>query len=130
LSTKLLARLIVTTSVVALGGLAGAGAVVAQPMHILPAGVRTLDNPPTTAFCQANFGINCYQPSQFSTAYGLGSLHSSAITGKGETIVIVDAHGSPTIANDLKVFDQTFGLPAPPSLTIRQDAGPVPALVP
>jgi subtilase family serine protease len=37
--------------------------------------------------------------------------------------VIVDAHGSPTIAHDLEVFDQTFGLPNPPSLTIRQDAG-------
>jgi subtilase family serine protease len=57
-------------------------------------------------------------------------LHASGVDGRGETIVIVDSHGSPTIANDLQTFDKTFGLPNPPSLTIRQDAGPVPAFDP
>jgi subtilase family serine protease len=92
-------------------------------MHILPAGGRTFEAPPTTAFCQQNFAINCYQPAQLAQAYGLNTLHSNGTTGSGETIVIVDAHGSPTIAHDLEVFDKAFGLPAPPSLTIRQDAG-------
>src|SRR6202022_54447 len=50
--------------------------------------------------------------------------------GRGKTILIVDAFGSPTLAHDLQVFDQTFGLPAPPSLVVRQDAGPVPAFDP
>jgi subtilase family serine protease len=57
-------------------------------------------------------------------------LHNNGIDGRGRTIVIVDSFGSPTIANDLHVFDQTFGIPDPPSLTIRQDAGPVPAFDP
>jgi subtilase family serine protease len=92
-------------------------------MHILPAGGRTFEAPPTTAFCQQNFAINCYQPAQLAQAYGLNTLHSNGTAGSGETIVIVDAHGSPTIAHDLEVFDKAFGLPAPPSLTIRQDAG-------
>ena len=35
------------------------------------------------------------------------------LTGAGETIVIIDAFGSPTIANDLALFDATFGLPDP-----------------
>ena len=48
------------------------------------------------------------------------------MTGRGKTIVIVDSFGSPTIQNDLKVFDQTFNLPAPPSFKIIQPAGAVP----
>jgi subtilase family serine protease len=48
------------------------------------------------------------------------------VDGKGETIVIVDSYGSPTIASDLATFDSTFGLPAPPSFEILQPAGPVP----
>ena len=39
----------------------------------------------------------------------------SGITGAGETIVIVDSFGSPTIASDLAHFDAYFRLPAPPS---------------
>ena len=41
-------------------------------------------------------------------------MYASGIAGKGETIVIVDSYGSPTIKNDLTVFDRTFGLNAPP----------------
>jgi len=41
----------------------------------------------------------------------------------GRTIVIVDSFGSPTIEHDLHVFDQTFGLPDPPSLKIITPAG-------
>ncbi len=39
--------------------------------------------------------------------------------------MIVDSFGSPTIQNDLGVFDQTFGLPAPPSFKIITPDGPV-----
>jgi subtilase family serine protease len=92
--------------------------------HMLNA---TLASPPTNSYCLANLGIHCYGPAQYATAYGLNDLHQ---TGKGRTIAIVDAFGSPTIANDLHVFDQTFGLPDPPSLTIVQPAGPVPAFDP
>jgi subtilase family serine protease len=48
------------------------------------------------------------------------------VAGRGTTIVIVDSFGSPTIRNDLKVFDKTFGLPDPPKLTVIQPAGKVP----
>jgi subtilase family serine protease len=90
----------------------------------------TLPTPPTLAQCLAQLQIHCYNPTQMAQAYDLAPLHNAGITGKGKTIVIVDAFGSPTIASDLQTFDQVFGLPAPPSLTIRQDAGPVPPFDP
>lgn len=81
--------------------------------------------PPTTAQCEADFDIACYEPGQIQNAYDLAPLFAKGIDGKGQTIVIVDSFGSPTIGHDLAVFDKTFGLPAPPSLTVIQPAGPV-----
>jgi subtilase family serine protease len=110
---------------------AAPGTVAAPHPYInLPINGKTLATPPTTAFCLQNLGIHCYNPAQLDQAYNLNALHNAGVTGKGRTIVIVDAFGSPTIANDLHVFDQTFGLPDPPSLTIRQDAGVVPPFDP
>jgi subtilase family serine protease len=109
---------------------ASAHTVAPHPYISLPINGKTLATPPTTSFCLQNFGLHCYQPSQLTKAYSLAALHDHGIDGRGKTIVIVDSFGSPTIANDLKVFDQTFGLPDPPSLTVRQDAGPVPAFDP
>ncbi|HEX4225450.1 MAG TPA: S53 family peptidase [Pseudonocardiaceae bacterium] len=109
---------------------AGPGTVAPHPYINDPINGKTLSTPPTTAFCLANLGIHCYQPAQLEQAYNLTALHKAGITGRGRTIVIVDAFGSPTIANDLHVFDQTFGLPDPPALTIRQDAGAVPPFDP
>ncbi|HET7018562.1 MAG TPA: S53 family peptidase [Streptosporangiaceae bacterium] len=82
--------------------------------------------PPTTAFCEKHFGIACYLPRQVQRAYRLPALYRRGITGKGQTIVIVDSYGSPTVAHDLAVFDKAAGLPAPPSLRIIQPAGKVP----
>ncbi len=85
--------------------------------------------PPTTAQCEAAFQVACYQPAQIQKAYDLPTLFSNGITGQGETIIIVDSFGSPTIGHDLSVFDRTFGLPDPPALTVIQPAGPVPPYV-
>ncbi|KJL19570.1 Pseudomonalisin precursor [Microbacterium azadirachtae] len=56
--------------------------------------------------------IHCYTPDQLRAHYGLGPLASSN-DGAGQTIVLVDAYGSPTAADDLNFFAQTFGGPAP-----------------
>jgi subtilase family serine protease len=56
----------------------------------------------------------CYSPDDLKTAYD----YPANLDGSGQTIVIVDAFGSPTIANDLAVFDAAFGLPAPPSFKV------------
>ncbi len=91
---------------------------------------RAHASPPTTADCEKAYKVACYEPAQIQQAYHLPALYARGVTGKGTTIVIVDSFGSPTIRNDLRVFDQTFGLPAPPSLTIIRPAGRVPAYDP
>lgn len=55
--------------------------------------------------------FHCYTPADIYAAYGVGTLHSQGLTGKGETIVIVDSYGSPTVQQDLNKFSDTFGLP-------------------
>ncbi len=86
--------------------------------------------PPTTAQCEAQKHIACYNPHQFQSAYNMKPLYRKGKTGKGETIVIVDSYGSPTIRADLRTFDRDFGLKAPPSLKIIQPAGKVPKFNP
>jgi subtilase family serine protease len=86
--------------------------------------------PPTEAQCVAAFTVPCYDPAQIQTAYNEQPLFSRGITGKGQTIVIVDSYGSPTIQSDLATFDAQTGLPAPPSFKIIQPAGAVPPFDP
>jgi subtilase family serine protease len=52
-----------------------------------------------------------YQPSELQAAYNLTPLYQAGFDGSGETIVIVDAYGSPTIQTDAEVFSQVYGLP-------------------
>jgi subtilase family serine protease len=91
--------------------------------HILVAG--RMSQPPTTAECEADYGLACYQPFQLQRAYHLAPLFSRGIDGKGETIVIVDAFGSPSIASDLQTFDSQVGLPNPPSFRVITPEGPI-----
>ncbi|MGI8447374.1 MAG: S53 family peptidase [Streptosporangiaceae bacterium] len=108
----------------------GAAAVAATAtVSIAPAAVHVRDArtaPPTTSYCETHYKIACYQPAQIQQAYNLGPLFGKGITGQGQTIVIVDSYGSPTVRHDLGVFDKTFHLPSPPSLKVIQPAGPVP----
>jgi subtilase family serine protease len=90
--------------------------------HILGKGSST---PTTTAECEADYGIACYEPSQLQTAYNLKALYATGDEGQGETIAVVDAFGSPSIASDLKTFDSAFGLPNPPSLKVITPEGPI-----
>ena len=85
--------------------------------------------PPNTSACERTLGIACYEPAQIQQAYDLGPLLKGGVNGNGQTIVIVDSFGSPTIAHDLTVFDRSFKLPAPPSFTVIQPAGVVPPYV-
>ena len=70
--------------------------------------------PFTDAQCEAVFQIDCYVPDQVEAAYSLPALYGRGVTGKGQTIVVVEAFGSPTIADDLLQFDQYLGLGTPP----------------
>ena len=51
--------------------------------------------------------ILCYPPNFLKQAYDF----PGGLDGTGQTIVIVDAFGSPTVQADLNIFDATFGLP-------------------
>lgn len=64
-----------------------------------------------------------YSPSEIKTAYNLNPLYDAGYDGSGQTIVIVDAYGSPYTYQDLQIFDSIFGLPDPPSFTIYYPTG-------
>jgi subtilase family serine protease len=73
---------------------------------------------PSPSQCVARYGLACYTPAEIRTAYDVPSQWD----GAGQTIVIVDAFGSPTISQDLATFDQAFGLP-PAQLTVLYPDG-------
>ena len=52
-----------------------------------------------------------YEPAALQIAYGLQPLIAAGNDGTGQTVVIVDAWGSPTATADFGVFSSTFGLP-------------------
>ncbi len=52
-----------------------------------------------------------YQPSELQTAYNMTPLYSVGLDGTGQTIVITDAFGDPTIASDAEIFSQLYQLP-------------------
>ncbi|HEU5269615.1 MAG TPA: S53 family peptidase [Jatrophihabitans sp.] len=131
-ATALGASLAATATTAASVSAAPAAAHAVKPIpavshHVL---AQTLAFPPDTAYCRTNIGISCYSPIQYRQAYDLNPLYQAGDTGKGRTIAIVDAFGSPTIANDLAVFDAQYGIQAPPSLQIIQPAGAVPPFDP
>jgi subtilase family serine protease len=67
---------------------------------------------PTEADCEAaaNGRRTCFTPQAIQSAYNLGPLYAAGWNGRGVTIAIVDSYGSDTMAHDLHVFNQAFGL--------------------
>jgi subtilase family serine protease len=53
-----------------------------------------------------------YSPSNVYAAYGLNGLYGEGFNGTGQTVVIIDWCGSPTIQQDANKFSKQFGLPA------------------
>ena len=89
--------------------------VVVQPGRD-PAGRPRQAGPPTTAdCCERSTRSRATSPAQIQQAYDLPALYARGVTGKGATIVIVDSFGSPTIRNDLSVFDRDLR-PARPAV--------------
>lgn len=85
------------------------------PLSTLPNGIPLCKS--------ANLGnIVCYSPNFIKKAYE----YPTTLDGSGQTIVIVDAFGSPTITQDLATFDARFSIPAPPSFTIFCGDSPTP----
>jgi subtilase family serine protease len=132
-------RLLRPVAVAAVGSLALAAAVsgvpvataraAGAPVVLISPDLRHLSGvhqgAPTTAYCEQHYKIACYRPQQIRQGYDLPKLYAAGITGKGQTIVIVDSYGSPTVQHDLAVFDAEAHLPAPPVFKIIQPAGKV-----
>ena len=60
---------------------------------------------PATATCG-------YTAAEISAHYGLPAVYQNGKEGQGQTIVLVDAYGSPTIETDANNFSKMMGLPA------------------
>lgn len=52
-----------------------------------------------------------YDGDQLQKAYGVDQLVAQGIDGRGQTVAITDAYGSPTIVQDANAFSQKAGLP-------------------
>jgi subtilase family serine protease len=70
-------------------------------------------------------GTYCYIPHQLRVAYGVESLYEHGYTGKGQAVVDIVSYGSPTLQQDMQVFDAQFHLP-PVNLQILAPLGTVP----
>src|SRR6266851_9399267 len=67
---------------------------------------------------------NCYTPHALRVAYGLEASIEQGFTGKGQTVVDIVSFGSPTLQQDMQVYDQQFHLP-PVNLQIIAPLGTV-----
>lgn len=57
------------------------------------------------------FGACGYTPPEIQQAYNLKALYGEGFDGTGQTIVIIDWCGSPTILKDANTFSAAYGLP-------------------
>ncbi len=71
------------------------------------------DLPP--AFGHAVPWIPCgWSPSKLESAYGVDGAIAHGLDGRGQTVAIVDAFASPTIASDANTYSARHGLPPVP----------------
>jgi subtilase family serine protease len=106
---------------------AGTGSVGATPT---PTARPTAAMSPTSALaaaCPAQLQNipTCQTPESMRVAYGMESLIQQGFTGKGYTVVDIVSYGSPTLQQDVNVFDQEFGLP-PITIQVLAPLGTVP----
>src|SRR4051794_11877962 len=81
------------------------------PMVSDYAQVSASETPPTQAQCNS-VGRRCFTPASTRAAYNVNPLYAQGVDGSGRTIAIVDSYGSDTMAHDLHVYNQTWGLPS------------------
>lgn len=70
------------------------------------AGLNTANDSYLFTCQEPGAALNCYTPHELATAYDI----PGKLTGAGQTIVIIDAYGDPTLGQDLRTEDSTFGL--------------------
>jgi subtilase family serine protease len=62
-----------------------------------------------------------YTPQQIEGAYGISKAIAHGLSGKGQTVAVIDAYSSPTIVSDVDTWSAMHGLPKP-KLTIDDTA--------
>jgi len=70
-----------------------------------------VDNSPLLCPAQLANYQDCQTPRSMRMAYGVESLMQHGLTGKGQTVVDIVSFGSPTLQQDMDVFDRQFYLP-------------------
>jgi subtilase family serine protease len=80
-----------------------------QPMLRDYAQISSPATPPTQDEC-VSAKRRCFTPQGIRAAYNLQPLYDAGYNGSGRTIAVIDSFGSDTMAHDLHVFDQAFGL--------------------
>ena len=107
------ALIAVAAVVTGLGGRGGSTVALPMPHPIFSDAqqISTSTTPPTQAQCNSA-GRRCFTPQSLRASYNVGPLYAAGFDGTGQTIAIVDSYGSDTIAHDLHVFDQAFGVPS------------------
>ncbi len=89
---------------------------------IIPASSKTKQMPVTPTalppltkddICPKNLHLptTCQTPHSLRVAYGVEAIYEKGYTGEGQTVIDMVSFGSPTLKQDMDVFDQTFGLP-------------------
>jgi subtilase family serine protease len=91
----------------------GVGPVAARP---------AVNAAPTEDTGDSGLGPLSYTPRQMREAYGVEALFRQGYTGKGQTVVVVDSFGSPTLRSDAAEFSRRFNL-APVNLDVQAPLG-------
>ena len=97
----------------------GTASTASHPFCVTPSGAKALGS----ASAARDFGS--FTPQQFRDAYGVTPLLNEGYTGKGQTVVVIDSYGSPTLQSDIDTFDQQYNLP-PITLQILSPLGTKP----
>jgi subtilase family serine protease len=82
------------------------------PGGALPFATYTGNGYGQLATAEGQVGLPCgYTPQQIYTAYHLNELYAKGFKGQGQTIVILNWYGAPTVAQDANTFSALNNLP-------------------
>ncbi len=90
-----------------------------------PSGSSTTAVTPTPNCVAPSEAQQGYAPDDLRAAYGVTPLIQQGYTGKGQTVVVIESFGDPTIQQDVSTFDQAFCLPKA-NVTVMSPIGTTP----
>jgi subtilase family serine protease len=66
---------------------------------------------PTTSGSHGPLAAQAYAPDDIRAAYDIAPLHQQGITGQGQTVVLIESFGDPTLQADIDAYNQRYNLP-------------------